>query len=75
MLVHPHGKMLFANNMPNFTGQNNLLCGLFKTEIKTDELLTLLFAAFLLVNRFTEGLRLQQYGLHWIAVVESRSGL
>jgi hypothetical protein len=63
--------MSFANE-PNFTRQSNVLCSLLRTELKTDDLLTLLFA----VNRFAVGLLLQYYGIQGTAAFGySRNGL
>ena len=44
--IHPHGKKISFANKPNFIGQNNLLCSLFRTQLKTDDFLTLIFAVF-----------------------------
>ena len=47
MLVHTHGKKMSFANMPNFTGQSNLL---FRTEPKTDDFFNINICCVLLVD-------------------------
>lgn len=46
-LVNPHGNKCHSPiNKPYFTGKSKLLCSLFRTGHKTDDMLTLIFAVF-----------------------------
>ena len=38
---------------PNFTRQSNLLCDLYKTDLKTSKFLNSTFRSFLLINYFS----------------------
>ena len=59
-------QMSFATK-PNFTRQNNLLCNLYKTDLKTGKFLNsrpLHVAVFWLINYFTAGIILQYSMAH-----------